>query len=62
MTFARAKAGVLTVIKSIQDKLYMTKSRNFTEDPVKQVIEPALSMDSISLNFQGSTVQQPYYP
>ena len=60
MTFATAKARVLTVIKSIQDKLYMTQSRQYTNAPDRNnVSEPNISMDSISLNYQGSAVQQP---
>ena len=60
LDFATANARVLTVIKSIQDKLYMTNTRHFSEPTVKnQDIEPSMNMDSTSLNCQGMAVQQP---
>jgi hypothetical protein len=59
MKFATAKARVLTLIKSIQDKLYMTNTRHFTESTAKrQDVEPNINMDSTSLNFQNLAVQQ----
>ena len=60
MTFAVAKARVLTVIKSIQDKIYMTNTRHLKEPTItSQDSQPSINMDSASLNFQGLAVQQP---
>ena len=62
MTFAQAKTGLLTVIKSIQDKLYLKTSRQFADFPInKPEIQLDKIMDSIQFNFQGSAAQQPSY-
>ena len=63
MPFAVAKSRVLEVIKLIQEKLYMSRSRHFNDTPIKEKdTEPNIDMDSIALNFHGNTTQRPPYP
>ena len=65
MTFAESVIRLLRVVKQLQEESYMVKSRHFTtesEADRHMNIEPNIAMDSISLNFQGSAVQQPSYP
>ena len=59
MTFTTAKIRVLEVIKSIQEKMYMSQSRQFTDTTAKKPeIQSNIYMNSQSLDFQGSAIQQ----
>ena len=61
MPFAAAKVRVLAVIKAVQDKIYLSNSRQYTSEKVTDV-QPNIDMDSIAQNFQSNMIQRTTSP